>query len=120
VACPFGRGDRLVHLDLHPENVLLSPNGPVVIDWSNAARGDADDDVALTWAILDTSDIPGSAVFRAIARAGRELLVKAFLGGVDADGARQRLPEVADRRLRTDPHLHPREQDALRALIERR
>ncbi len=24
------------HLDLHPLNVLMSPDGPVVIDWSNA------------------------------------------------------------------------------------
>ena len=30
-------GDRLLHLDLHPLNVIMSPNGPVVIDWPNAA-----------------------------------------------------------------------------------
>ncbi len=33
---PCGHGDRLVHLDLHPLNVILSPSGPVVIDWANA------------------------------------------------------------------------------------
>jgi tRNA A-37 threonylcarbamoyl transferase component Bud32 len=27
-----GDGDALLHLDLHPANVMLSPNGPVVID----------------------------------------------------------------------------------------
>jgi tRNA A-37 threonylcarbamoyl transferase component Bud32 len=27
-------GDRLLHLDLHPENVIMSPAGPVVIDWT--------------------------------------------------------------------------------------
>ena len=27
----------LLHLDLHPENVLMSRRGPVVIDWTNAA-----------------------------------------------------------------------------------
>jgi tRNA A-37 threonylcarbamoyl transferase component Bud32 len=27
---------RLLHLDLHPENVLMAPGGPVVIDWANA------------------------------------------------------------------------------------
>ncbi|WP_431031872.1 phosphotransferase [Streptomyces sp. P6-2-1] len=32
-------GHRLLHLDLHPENVLLSPAGPVVIDWESAAVG---------------------------------------------------------------------------------
>jgi tRNA A-37 threonylcarbamoyl transferase component Bud32 len=37
---PF-EGNRLLHLDLHPDNVLLSRRGPVVIDWSNARAGDA-------------------------------------------------------------------------------
>ncbi|NEA44310.1 phosphotransferase [Streptomyces sp. SID11385] len=32
-------GYRLLHLDLHPENVLLSPAGPLVIDWETAAVG---------------------------------------------------------------------------------
>ena len=27
-------GDRLVHLDLHPMNVMLTPSGPIVIDWT--------------------------------------------------------------------------------------
>ncbi|MDT0267193.1 phosphotransferase [Streptomyces sp. DSM 44915] len=29
----------LVHLDLHPENVLCTAGGPVVIDWANAGEG---------------------------------------------------------------------------------
>jgi tRNA A-37 threonylcarbamoyl transferase component Bud32 len=39
-------GDRLVHLDLHPLNVILSPKGPVLVDWSNAARGAGPPDVS--------------------------------------------------------------------------
>src|SRR5947209_9924445 len=34
-----GDGPDLVHLDLHPDNVLLSPRGPVVIDWVAAGGG---------------------------------------------------------------------------------
>ncbi|MDG5804343.1 phosphotransferase [Streptomyces ossamyceticus] len=30
---------RVLHLDLHPENVLLTPHGPRVIDWANAEEG---------------------------------------------------------------------------------
>lgn len=45
-------GDAVLHLDLHPANVMLSPSGPVVIDWANAARGDAPLDVALTAVVL--------------------------------------------------------------------
>ena len=51
----YGEGDRLLHLDLHPENVILSPSGPVVIDWANSRRGHAALDVALTWVIGATS-----------------------------------------------------------------
>jgi len=45
-------GSALLHRDLHPANVILSPDGPVVIDWTNAAGGDPALDVALVWVIL--------------------------------------------------------------------
>jgi thiamine kinase-like enzyme len=114
---PFGRGEQLAHFDLHPDNVILTPRGPVVIDWTNASRGDAADDIALTWVILTTSAIPGPLPFRALARAGRDLLVKAFLEHVDTGAARERLVTVAERRINTDPHLLERERRALRALV---
>jgi hypothetical protein len=47
-----GPGESLLHLDLHPLNILMSPAGPVVIDWSNARHGPAGLDVALTALIL--------------------------------------------------------------------
>ncbi|MEX0426475.1 phosphotransferase [Nocardioides sp. DS6] len=43
----------LLHLDLHPLNVVLTADGPVVLDWSNARRGPAGLDVALTVLILE-------------------------------------------------------------------
>ena len=39
---------RLCHGDLHPSNVILSRNGPVIVDWYDASRGDAVADVART------------------------------------------------------------------------
>ncbi|MFJ9019073.1 phosphotransferase [Streptomyces sp. NPDC102259] len=30
---------RMLHLDLHPDNVILTPDGPRVIDWANAEEG---------------------------------------------------------------------------------
>ncbi|MGW3143525.1 MULTISPECIES: aminoglycoside phosphotransferase family protein [Streptomyces] len=30
---------RVLHLDLHPDNVILTPDGPRVIDWTNAEDG---------------------------------------------------------------------------------
>lgn len=47
---PF-EGATLLHRDLHPGNVILSPAGPVVIDWTNAGAGDPAVDVALVWVI---------------------------------------------------------------------
>jgi Ser/Thr protein kinase RdoA (MazF antagonist) len=39
-------GDRLCHGDLWPGNVLMSPRGPIVIDWICATRGNPLADVA--------------------------------------------------------------------------
>lgn len=36
---------RILHLDLHPENVILTSDGPRVIDWGTAEEGDP----ALDW-----------------------------------------------------------------------
>ena len=45
-------GDRILHLDLHPENVLLTRRGPVVIDWATAAEGPPGLDRAMSSLIL--------------------------------------------------------------------
>jgi aminoglycoside phosphotransferase (APT) family kinase protein len=47
-------GDRLLHLDLHPFNVLVDAGGAVtgVLDWANTAAGHPDLDRARTAAIL--------------------------------------------------------------------
>jgi Ser/Thr protein kinase RdoA (MazF antagonist) len=53
IAIPAGQA-RVVHLDLHPFNILTGSGGEVtgVLDWANAAAGDPDLDRARTWAIL--------------------------------------------------------------------
>jgi hypothetical protein len=56
-------GGTLLHLDLHPENVILSPAGPLVIDWTNARGGDDPAlDPALAWVILAT--MPAAVAYR--------------------------------------------------------
>lgn len=45
-------GDRVCHGDYHPFNVLISPRGPVVIDWNNAHIGNPLEDVARSTLIL--------------------------------------------------------------------
>lgn len=47
-------GPTPLHLDLHPMNVLMSADGPVVIDWTNAGRGAAGFDAAMTVALVES------------------------------------------------------------------
>ncbi len=55
------RDDSVLHLDLHPMNVMLDESGPVVIDWTNAAGGPAGFDAALTYVEMATFEIDGFA-----------------------------------------------------------
>ncbi|ACQ78370.1 aminoglycoside phosphotransferase [Beutenbergia cavernae DSM 12333] len=89
-AGPREPGDVVVHLDLHPDNVMLDPErGPVLIDWANARLGTADLDVAMTALILAEVAVapPDSEL---AAQAGPALaavpaLGAAFLAAVDGD-----------------------------------
>jgi aminoglycoside phosphotransferase (APT) family kinase protein len=105
----WGSGDRLLHLDLHPENVILSPAGPVVIDWTNARRGEAMLDVAYTWLIVATSDGGGQLALD---------FAEAFLSHFDRDAVRQRL-DVAARYRSADENVTDAEREAIRALVAR-
>ncbi|RAG83640.1 aminoglycoside phosphotransferase family protein [Streptacidiphilus pinicola] len=44
--------DRVLHLDFHPLNVMLTPDGPVVIDWANTMEGPPALDRAMSALIL--------------------------------------------------------------------
>ena len=97
-------GGRLVHFDLHPDNVLMGAEGPVLIDWTNARGGDPDADVALTWIIAETSAGFGGKVFARLFRraVGREAIQRGFS---DASAFR-----LADR------HVTEAERDRVRRL----
>jgi aminoglycoside phosphotransferase (APT) family kinase protein len=74
-------GDRLCHGDFHPGNVVLTPGGPVVIDWPNATRGDPAADVARTLLLMRMGEIPADApaVVRRLQAAGRWLLLRGYV-----------------------------------------
>lgn len=102
-----GDGGRLVHLDLHPANVMLSPTGPVVIDWTNARSGEPPFDVAVTWVIGATSTGLGSL--------GRAF-VERFLPHFDRDELRLALRAAAEYRL-ADENVTEEERNAIRELM---
>ncbi|MEU7531529.1 phosphotransferase [Saccharothrix sp. NPDC042600] len=101
----------LLHLDLHPGNVVLGPAGPVVVDWANAARGDRKVDVALSWLAIAVAPL------RPFKRLARSLMMKSFLAGVDVE-VRRAMPAAAAIRLAR----HARdaaEVDAVNRLVAR-
>jgi Ser/Thr protein kinase RdoA (MazF antagonist) len=102
-----GAGDRLLHLDLHPDNVILSPVGPFVLDWTNARRGEPTLDVALTWVIAATS-----AGLR-----GR-LFVRSFLAHFDRAELMRALPAAAELRI-GDVNVSEQERRAVRRFLAR-
>jgi Phosphotransferase enzyme family len=110
-----GAGGRLLHLDLHPGNVLMSSQGPVVIDWSCAAGGDPFVDVAMSWLLMATGDVPSSRLRAMLLSPGRARLVGCFLTGFDRDAVRERLPYVIERKL-NDTNMTSAEHEAMRKL----
>lgn len=54
------RGAALLHGDLHPGNVLMSDDGPMVIDWFDVTIGHPLADVARSSFLLRCSDTQGS------------------------------------------------------------
>jgi aminoglycoside phosphotransferase (APT) family kinase protein len=115
---PVGEGDRVVHLDLHPLNVLVGRGGPVVIDWTGASRGDPDADVALAWLLMSAGAVPGGGLKAALLGWARGLLVNAFTGQFDRDRVARTLPAVLEWKVR-DPHMSEQEIAGMRRLVER-
>lgn len=109
-------GDVLVHLDLHPANVITTAAGPVVIDWSNAAAGTAGLDAANTWITVAAGAPPGSIVTRLVAAAGRRIFLRQFLASIDRPQASAHLGAALAWRER-DPNLSTDEIDTMRAVV---
>lgn len=110
-------GDRLLHRDLHPLNVLMAAAGPVVIDWTNAAAGGPAYDVADTWLLFAVGDVPGGAGARFAANLGRRLFLRQFLRHFDRDEAKAALPAVVEHRL-SDRNMSEGERKGMRRMAE--
>lgn len=109
-------GDWLLHLDLHPLNVVLTTDGPVLLDWANARAGPPEADLAMTWIILATSSVEGPA--RWALSFSRRRLLAAFFRHADRAAAAAVLAPLVDRRL-SDRHVRPDEVARLHALRAR-
>jgi uncharacterized protein (TIGR02172 family) len=70
-------GESVCHGDYHPANLILSPRGPIVIDWMTACHGNAVADVARTVLMLRTAVLPEDMPLAQ--RVMTQLLRQAFL-----------------------------------------
>jgi len=97
----------VIHRDLHPQNVILSERGPVVIDWNIATAGSAAVDAAITVILTLGADLGVDAVVAEQVEPYRALLVDAFLETCGTD-PRDGLAEAIAYRL-TTPNNSPAE-----------
>jgi aminoglycoside phosphotransferase (APT) family kinase protein len=115
-----GEGSTLLHLDLHPLNVLVGPDGPMVIDWVNASVGDPAYDVAYAWMVMAIADVPTTGFVRMITGVGRRVLVRSFLAGVsDRQAAARCLGRLRDEGLVTEHHFSDAELGRMDDLARR-
>jgi aminoglycoside phosphotransferase (APT) family kinase protein len=99
--------ERVLHLDLHPENVLLTARGPVLIDWTNATDGPPDLDIALSAIILAQVAVDPAHAFAPVAAT----MLAAFLPA--AGGQPRRMLDRAVARRAADPTMSTAELERL-------
>jgi aminoglycoside phosphotransferase (APT) family kinase protein len=116
-------GEALCHGDLHPGNVLMTEDGPRIIDWTNATRGDPMADVAYTSLLFEIAVPQPSAPFlvRRLDGLARDHMRRRHLTGyaerapVDRERAARWRPMLAVVRLAMPL---PREHPALHRIVE--
>ena len=110
--------DRLVHLDLHPLNVVMTARGPVVIDWTNASGGDPLLDVALTYVLLTCPRAPLPVVARALLDPFRRVIGRLFTARYHGPELDARIADAAEMKM-LDRNLFPDEIEKCRRLAAR-
>lgn len=100
----------VLHLDFHPMNVIMSPDGPVVIDWTNAGGGPAGFDGAMTYVLISTFKTDTSKE-----RIGQTVFARTFRRSRGRRGVDAFLGAACDHRL-ADRNLLPEERVAVAAL----
>ncbi|USQ81337.1 phosphotransferase [Ornithinimicrobium faecis] len=116
MSTPVGAGESLVHLDLHPGNVILG-SAPTIIDWTNAGRGPVSADPATCWLLTRVVQVEAPAAPTAEFTVAVGTFVETFLDCFDLPDLLEQLPAVGRARLH-DVNLTPEEQERIRAFLD--
>ena len=115
-------GGAICHGDFHPDNILMSGSGPVIIDWSTATRGDPCADLVRTSMMLSLASVPPGTPGRARIALLRSIFHRLYLRrylrlrpGPRRQSEGWRLPAAA---ARLNERI-PDEREALLALVKR-
>ncbi len=116
VPARFGEPEAILHLDFHPDNIMLAPDGPVVFDWTNATIGPAAADVAQSWIVGATSTVDGGVIVGGITKLVRGRLMDRFVDACGRADAIAMIPRMAEYRL-ADRNVRPEEAERIHALV---
>ena len=72
-------GECLCHGDFHPDNILMTAQGPVIIDWMDATQGNPLSDVARTSLLFRVAALPPATPARWLIEAMRHWFHAAYL-----------------------------------------
>ena len=117
-ALPTGTGTKILHLDLHPLNVMIGPKGAFVIDWPNAHRGDPNVDVGLAWVLMAAGEVPATGPKARLLTFGRSLLVNGFLSHFDRRAVGLLLRQIVETKVQ-DPHMSEAEVARMWNVVQR-
>jgi len=113
-----GDDNRVVHLDLHPDNVIMTPDGPVVIDWCTARAGHPGADAASIVVLFTAMRPPVPWFARALIAAAKGPMLAAFLATVEHEPTDTHIHHAILKRL-DDRNTSPEEKRRLRDWSER-
>lgn len=114
-------GDRLCHGDFHPDNILMTRNGPVIIDWIDSSCGNPLADIARSIILMDHGVLPSMDRVAGLYEYVRKQFLKVYLNHYLelCSGSREELenwrPVIAVARL--DEGI-PQEEEYILAIVK--
>jgi thiamine kinase-like enzyme len=72
-------GNALCHYDFHPDNIIISPKGPIIIDWMNVLVGSQAADVTRSSMMIESHALPPNAPNWLVNREYRILFLNEYL-----------------------------------------